>query len=71
MNCYLHLDFYFDHLYFPIQITEKYSIMLCYRYIDLGLSSSSKWEVMGCKGEVMGGMRGVMVQVEFHERLVR
>ena len=25
------LIIYFDHLYFPIQITEKYSIVLCYR----------------------------------------
>ena len=30
--CYLHLDFCFDLLYFPIQITEKYSIVLCYHY---------------------------------------
>ena len=27
--CYLYLDFCFDHLYFTIQITEKYSIVLC------------------------------------------
>ena len=26
---YIYLDFCFDHLYFPIQITEKYSIALC------------------------------------------
>ena len=24
-----YLDLFFDHLYFPIQVTEKYSIVLC------------------------------------------
>ena len=27
--CYFYLDFSFDLLYFPIKITEKYSIVLC------------------------------------------
>ena len=40
---FIYLDFYIDHLYLTSKITKKYSIVLCYSYLDIYICVMLGW----------------------------